>query len=203
MNIHKSPTTLSRVDPLKHVFRRIFSALPDGARGTVVAIIGEFLGTLCFIFFAFAGGEVAAASSNKKQNEGVSTGTASKNPALLLYVSLSAGFSLLIFVSLGMALIGAITWVRCAVLTVTQFVATIAASYMVEALFNGGLHVSTELGGDISVAQGVLIEMILTAQLIFTIFMLAAEKHAATFLAPIGIGLSLFIAELVGEDPKP
>jgi aquaporin related protein len=98
-----------------------------------------------------------------------------------------------------MALIGAITWVRCAVLTVTQFIATIIAAYMVAALFNGGLHVSTELGGDTTVAQGVLIEMILTAQLIFTIFMLATEKHAATFLAPIGIGLSLFIAELVGK----
>jgi len=29
--------------------------------------------------------------------------------------------------------------------------------------------------------------------------MLAAEKHKGTFLAPIGIGLALFIAELSGE----
>jgi aquaporin related protein len=28
--------------------------------------------------------------------------------------------------------------------------------------------------------------------------MLAAEKHKATFVAPIGIGLALFIAELAG-----
>jgi len=28
--------------------------------------------------------------------------------------------------------------------------------------------------------------------------LLAAEKHKATFLAPIGIGLALFIAELLG-----
>jgi aquaporin related protein len=28
--------------------------------------------------------------------------------------------------------------------------------------------------------------------------MLAAEKHKGTFLAPIGIGLALFIAELAG-----
>ncbi|RYP71231.1 hypothetical protein DL771_004923 [Monosporascus sp. 5C6A] len=34
--------------------------------------------------------------------------------------------------------------------------------------------------------------------LVFTIFMLAAEKHRGTFIAPIGIGLSLFIAELMG-----
>lgn len=40
--------------------------------------------------------------------------------------------------------------------------------------------------------------MFLTAQLVFTIFMLATEKHSATFVAPIGIGLSLFIAELMG-----
>ena len=40
--------------------------------------------------------------------------------------------------------------------------------------------------------------MLLTAELIFCIFMLAAEKHKATFLAPIGIGLALFIAELAG-----
>lgn len=44
--------------------------------------------------------------------------------------------------------------------------------------------------------------MFLTAQLVFTIFMLAAEKHKGTFIAPIGIGLSLFIAELSGTQHK-
>ena len=43
-----------------------------------------------------------------------------------------------------------------------------------------------------------VIEMFLTAQLVITIFFLAAEKHKGTFLAPVGIGLSLFIAELSG-----
>jgi len=38
----------------------------------------------------------------------------------------------------------------------------------------------------------------LTAELVFTIFMLAKEKHKATFIAPVGIGLALFIAEMVG-----
>lgn len=40
--------------------------------------------------------------------------------------------------------------------------------------------------------------MFLTAELVFTIFMLAAEKHKGTFLAPVGIGLALFSAELAG-----
>jgi len=101
-------------------------------------------------------------------------------------------------ISLGMALIGAITWVRCALLIIAQSAATMTASYIVYSLFNGGLNVGTGLGGGTSIAQGIVIEMILTAQLAFTIFMLAAEQHEATYLAPIGIGLSLFIGELVG-----
>ena len=69
---------------------------------------------------------------------------------------------------------------------------------VVSALFPGPLVIRTELGGGTSTAQGLFIEMFLTAQLVFTIFMLAAEKHKATFIAPVGIGLSLFIAELTG-----
>jgi aquaporin related protein len=97
-----------------------------------------------------------------------------------------------------MALIGAITWARCLLLIIAQTSATIIASYIVNSLFNGGFNVAVGLGGGTSPAQGVVIEMILTSQLVFVIFMLAAEEHAATPLAPVGIGLSLFIAELVG-----
>lgn len=98
-----------------------------------------------------------------------------------------------------MALIGAITWFRCAILCVAQTIATICAAYLVHALFNGGLNVATKLGGGTSPGQGVIIEMLLTYQLAFTIFMLAAEQHDGTFLAPVGIGLSYFIVELVGK----
>lgn len=59
---------------------------------------------------------------------------------------------------------------------------------------------STALGGGTTIAQGVVIEMILTAQLVFTIFMLAAEKHTGNFIAPVGIGLNLFVAELTGQS---
>jgi aquaporin rerated protein, other eukaryote len=51
---------------------------------------------------------------------------------------------------------------------------------------------------DILRLQLTVLEMFLTAQLVFTIFMLATEKHEGTFIAPIGIGLSLFVAELMG-----
>ena len=58
----------------------------------------------------------------------------------------------------------------------------------------------TSLGAGTSITQGLFIEMFLTAELVFTIFMLAAEKHKATFIAPVGIGLSLFVAELTGKE---
>lgn len=98
-----------------------------------------------------------------------------------------------------MVLIGAISIVRGILLFIAQMIGAIVAAYVVQALFTGALNVSTALSPTTTVAQGVLVEMLLTAQLVFTIFMLAAEKHVGNFIAPVGIGLSLFIAELTGE----
>lgn len=70
---------------------------------------------------------------------------------------------------------------------------------MAYGLYHGGLHTATTLKPGMSTAQGVILEMILTCQLCFTVLMLAAEKHEATFLAPLGIGLSVFIGELAGK----
>jgi aquaporin related protein len=63
---------------------------------------------------------------------------------------------------------------------------------------SGPLAVVTTLTAGTSIAQGLFIEMFLTALLVFVILMLAAEKHQATFIAPVGIGLALFVAELAG-----
>ena len=97
-----------------------------------------------------------------------------------------------------MCLVGAVPWVRGALVVVSQLLGAISAAAVVLVLFPGGANIRTTLGGGTSVVQGLFIEMFLTAQLVFTIFMLAAEKHKATFIAPIGIGLSLFIGELSG-----
>ena len=97
-----------------------------------------------------------------------------------------------------MVLIGAITYIRGILLFITQILGGIIAAALVNALFTGDLNVSTTLNDTTTIAQGVIIEMLLTAQLVFTIFMLAAEKHQGNFVAPVGIGISLFVAELVG-----
>lgn len=98
-----------------------------------------------------------------------------------------------------MVLIGAITIVRGVLLFIVQIVGAIAGAYLVDVLFTGGLNLNTTPSTTTSNAQAVIIEMLLTCLLCFTIFMLAAEKHVGNFIAPVGIGLALFISELVGE----
>ncbi len=40
--------------------------------------------------------------------------------------------------------------------------------------------------------------MLLTSILVFTVLMMAVEKHRATFMAPVAIGLTLFACHLFG-----
>lgn len=101
-------------------------------------------------------------------------------------------------VTLGLVLIGALKPVRAVLIFCAQVLGATSAAAVVYCLFPGDLQVATTLGGSTTIVQGLFIEMFLTAELVFTIIMLAAEKHKGTFLAPIGIGLSLFIAEMTG-----
>jgi len=178
----------------------VIKRFPPAIRGHAVAVLGEGVGTFLFLFFAYA----ATLNANTTNDQIVS-----KN----LYISLGFGFSLMVnawtffrvsgglfnpAVTWGMCLVGAISWIRGALLFFTQLVAAIIAAAMARALFPADLNVQTTLAEGTSLAQGFFIEMFLTLQLVLTIFLLAAEKHRATFIAPVGIGLALFLAELAG-----
>ncbi|KAF1833261.1 aquaporin [Decorospora gaudefroyi] len=171
---------------------------------------GEFVGTVLFLYFALSGAQVA---NSIPSSGGETVAEAGSNPQQLQYIALCFGFSLAVnawvffrisgglfnpAVTFGMCLIGALPWVRGCLLFVTQILGGMAAAGLVQCMFPGDLNVRTTLGGNTSIAQGLFIEMFLTAQLVFTIFMLAAEKHKGTFIAPVGIGLALFVTELSG-----
>ncbi|BGO90627.1 hypothetical protein NBRC10512v2_002880 [Rhodotorula toruloides] len=141
------------------------------------------------------------------------TAASAPNTSNLLYIALSFGFSLAVnawiffrvsgglfnpAVSLGMAIAGALTPLRAIFLTISQILGGIVGAAIIQALLPGTLNVATKLSPGTSVARGLFLEMFLTALLMLAILLLAAEKHKATFLAPIGIGLALFVAELVG-----
>jgi aquaporin related protein len=177
--------------------------LPKDYRAHLVAMSGEFVGTFMFLFFAFAATQIA------------NTLTPSTEPNLnqLLFISLAFGFSLAVTawvfyrisgglfnpaVTFGMVITGTLPALRGALLFPAQILGGMVAAAVVSCLFPGTLAVQTTLTNGTSIAQGLFIEMFLTAELVFTVLMLAAEKSKATFIAPVGIGLSLFVAELAG-----
>jgi len=172
---------------------------------------GEFVGTVFFLYFALSGTQVA---NSINSSAGLSVAQTGSNPQQLQYIALCFGFSLAVnawvffrisgglfnpAVTLGMCLIGTLPWIRGCLLFFVQILGGIVASALVSCMFPGEMNVQTTLGGGTSITRGLFIEMMLTAQLVFTIFMLAAEKHKGTFIAPVGIGLSLFVAELTGK----
>jgi len=75
----------------------------------------------------------------------------------------------------------------------------IAAAAAVSATFPGPMTVDVRLGSGTSVSRGLFIEMFATTQLVLTVTMLAAVKHKATYLAPIGIGIALFIGNMCSK----
>ncbi|KAI5357918.1 Putative major intrinsic protein [Septoria linicola] len=184
--------------------------LPNNVRNHFVAMCGEYVGTVLFLFFALGGTQVA---NNIPSSSGLTVAETGSNPQQLQYIALCFGFSLAVnawvffrisgglfnpAVTLGMCLVGAVPWFRGGLLFFVQILGGMTAAALISCMFPGPLTVQTTLGGGTTVVQGLFIEMFLTAELVFAIFMLAAEKHRATFIAPVGIGLALFVAELVG-----
>ena len=180
----------------------------EDIRGHLVAMSGEFVGTILFLWFALSATQVAALTNPDP------SGT--QTPQTLLFIALAFGFSLLVnawafyrisgglfnpAVVLGMCVSGSLPWARGAFLIPAQILGSMIAAALVQCMFPGDVAaVITKLSPGVSIAQGVFIEMFLTALLVFTILMLAAEKHQATFIAPVGIGFALFVAELSGES---
>jgi len=180
--------------------------LPDTTRNNITAVIGELVGTFFFIFWALVGAKIANTPAPAPGTD--------PRPDALLYNALSCGFSLTVnlwifyritgglfnpSVTLALWLVGGLPTVRSLLVVVAQLLGGIAAAGVVSALFPGELNVETTLGGGTSITQGLFIEMFLTAQLILAIIMLAVVKHKGTFLAPVGIGLSIFVAQLCGS----
>jgi aquaporin related protein len=97
---------------------------------------------------------------------------------------------------LALTILGDVTWVRGLLLTIVQCGAACFSAYVVSVIFPTPFTVATTLSPNTSRTQGFFIETICTTELVFAIIMLAKEKHRGTFLAPVGIGLALFIGEM-------
>ncbi|KAF9872319.1 MIP family channel protein [Colletotrichum karsti] len=180
-------------------------SIADTTRNKLVSALGEFIGTFLFLFFSFAGTQIAT-------SPGASAGV-EPNLTVIIFIALCFGVSLTAnvwafyrvsgglfnpVVTLALIVCGGLPVHRGLLIVPIQIIAGICAAGIAEAMFPGPLNVDTVLGGGTNTAQGFFIELILTAQLVFVILMLAVEKHRSTFLAPVGIGLSFFLSEIVG-----
>ena len=78
----------------KHELRVPFLGfLPNKIRNHFIAMVGEFIGTFLFLFFAFTATQVANASVAGANTSGSSLSQV-PNASTLLYISLAFGFSL-------------------------------------------------------------------------------------------------------------
>ncbi|KAK6431549.1 hypothetical protein LTR95_012287 [Oleoguttula sp. CCFEE 5521] len=180
----------------------------SAARKHFVAAAGEFVGTFLFLFMAFLGHLMTVTTA------GDSGPNQTLSASSVVYISLSYGFSLLIAawmlyrvsgglfnpaVTLGLVVTGNLPPVRGLVLFPVQVISAMCAAAVVKGIVPGDIAITqTTLNPAMTVAQGFFLEMFLTAQLVFTILILAAEKSKDTFIAPIGIGISLFVIEIAG-----
>ncbi|KAE8445187.1 hypothetical protein EG329_013684 [Mollisiaceae sp. DMI_Dod_QoI] len=102
-------------------------------------------------------------------------------------------------VTLALCITGVVPVLRSVFIFISQILGAIAAAGVIRGLIPGNeILFNVKLAPGMSIPQGLFLEMFLTAELVFAILMLAAEKTKATFVAPVGIGLALFVAELVG-----
>ncbi|QUC22603.1 uncharacterized protein UV8b_06844 [Ustilaginoidea virens] len=183
--------------------------LKDAVRNSMVIVFGEFCGTFMFLFLSFLGAQTAIKYNDPNDP------SAPLLPFSLMYIASSFGSALAVnvwvfyrvtgglfnpAVTLGLLLVGAVTPLRALMIVPTQIVAGICAAAVADAITPGPLTVANALGGGTNKTQGVFLEMFLTAQLVLTVYFLAVEKHRATYLAPIGIGISVFIAHIVGTS---
>lgn len=169
-------------------------------KNVFLTVLSEFLGTVLFLWIAFAG----TSSALYQVSGGVGTS--------VLFIALIFGFAFAIAVwiffrgsgglfnpaiTLALMLFGFIPLITGIFLIVAQFAGAIVAAALVEVMiYPIPLLANTSLLPLLRPVRGMFIEAIVTAFLILAAFLLVTERSKATFLAPVGIGLALFVSEL-------
>jgi aquaporin related protein len=88
-----------------------------------------------------------------------------------------------------------ITIIRGCLYIISQLLGALVGSWLIDLVQFNPAGAATTLGDDVSVAQGLFLEMLTTSVLTMAVFMLAIEKTGGN-MAPFGIGMSLFVSAL-------
>lgn len=178
--------------------------LADTWRNHLVVALGEFVGTFMFLWSAFVIAQIA--------NQDTSVKEPGSHPSQLIMIAFGFGFSLMfavfIFfrvsggnlnpaVTLTLVLAKAVPPLRGAIMMLSQLIAGMAAAGAASAMTPGPIAFANGLGGGCSKSRGLFLEAFGTAILCTTVLFMAVEKHRATFMAPLAIGVALFIGHLI------
>ncbi|KAF4844966.1 Aquaporin-1 [Colletotrichum siamense] len=168
----------------------------------LVAASGEFVGTFLWLWTSYAGHLMARHQAPGEAPEGGMLNTTLTSTALAYAFPLLANIWAFYRISgglfnpaitLGLVAAGQLPWDRAIFLFPAQVLAALAAGGLVQCMFPWDVgETNTILATNVSISQGVFIEMFLASQLMFVVLMLAAEKQKATYLAPIAIGIAVF-----------
>ncbi|KAF2441508.1 aquaporin-like protein [Karstenula rhodostoma CBS 690.94] len=176
-------------------------------RKEVTIVLGEFVGTFLFLFFAFAATQIALEASTINPS---APADAPKPPELhkLLYIAFAFGCALAVNVAIfadvsggmfnpavtaALWVVGLIRWDRALYSVAAQLLASVFSSSAISALLPGPVPFNTVLDPSVSIPRGLFLEMFLTAQLVLTILMLPSGGAK-----PLYIGMALFSAEMAG-----
>lgn len=171
----------------------------DYSHHDLTASLGEFFGTAYFIFFGVGGG-VALTNNIVDPNAGVG----------LIAGPFAWGFSLLVNVwiwgpisggvlnpaiSIALMVIGHLSIIKGLLYIIAEFLGALVGAYLISLAQpppDGG---ATVLAEGTSIMQGLLLELIATSILTFTVLILAIEKPNHTNAA-VAIGWALFISAI-------
>jgi aquaporin rerated protein, other eukaryote len=78
---------------------------------------------------------------------------------------------------------------------ISQFLGALVGSWLIDLVQPNPPGAATTLGENVSIPQGLFLEVFTTSVLTMAVLMLAVEK-SGKFLAPFGIGMSLFVSAL-------
>lgn len=168
------------------------------------AISGEFVGTLMFLWSTFAG--ISFANHTNESGD-------PSNLNRVLFIAFVSGFSAManvwIFygisgglfnpaITFSLMLAGQVQFFPGLAMIGAEFAAGLTAAAMVQVMFPKYLRADVQLSPGTSSTQGLFIETVLSAQVILAVLFIKSDKSTAARLAPISIGLALFVDVLTG-----
>jgi aquaporin related protein len=193
-----------------YLFDQFRERVPIRIRNRAIAMLSEFVGTFLFMFVGIGGNSTVANDAAMKLQWG--EGSPAADPAKIFFVATAWGMAVTVnawaffrisgglfnpAVTMAMMIIRAVPPIDGLLDIISQLAGSVLACGICYALLPPGSLPPTELGNQTSVTQGLFIEMFLTAQLVLAVFMLATEKHKATYIAPVGIGFAVFACILM------